>query len=64
MCADDENVMKQTEIMEERGYYAISKENPIRTLEYCEEQCKGIVEQLIKKRSGGIKAWQNQRKAR
>ena len=47
LYADDENVMKQTEIM--KDYFAIcNEENPIRTLEYCEEQCRGIVEQLIK----------------
>lgn len=47
LYADDESVMKQAEIMTD--YFKIcNKENPVRTLEYCEEQCKGIVEQLIK----------------
>lgn len=45
--ADDENIMKQIERMS--GYFKIcNEENPVRTLEYCEEQCKSIVEQLIK----------------
>lgn len=49
LYADDESVMKQTEIMEKTGYFAICNEgNPVRTLEYCEEECKKIVEQLIK----------------
>lgn len=48
LYADDENIMKQVKIMERTGYFEIFKENPVRTLEYCEKQCKGIVEQLIK----------------
>lgn len=47
LYADDENIMKQTAIMEGTGYFRLCNENPVRTLEYCEEQCKGIVEQLI-----------------
>lgn len=50
LYADDERVMKQTAIMGATGYFAIcNEENPVRTLEYCEEQCKGIVKQLIEK---------------
>lgn len=46
LYADDESVMKQTERMSD--YFKIcNEENPVHTLEYCEEQCKGIVEQLI-----------------
>lgn len=38
--------MEQAERMAD--YFEICNENPVRTLEYCEEQCKNIVEQLIK----------------
>lgn len=48
LYADDESIMRQIAIMEKTGYFESCNENPIRTLEYCEEQCKGIVEQLIK----------------
>ena len=37
--------MKQTERMSD--YFKIFNENPVRTLEYCEEECKKIVEQII-----------------
>lgn len=48
LYADDESVMRQMAIMKETGYYAIMNEDyPVRTLEYCEEQCKRIAEQLI-----------------
>lgn len=46
LYADDESVMEQAERMAD--YFEICNENPVRTLEYCEEQCKNIVEQLIK----------------
>lgn len=47
LYSDDENIMKQAERMSD--YFKIcNEENPIRTLEYCEEQCKKIVEQIIK----------------
>lgn len=48
LYGDDKNVMAQIEIMGATGYFTIcNNENPIRTLEFCEEQCKHIVEQLI-----------------
>ena len=47
LYADDESIIKQTLIMEMIGYFSYVTKNPVRTLEYCEEQCKGIVEQLI-----------------
>lgn len=28
-------------------YFKICNENPVRTLEYCEEECKKIVDQII-----------------
>lgn len=47
LYADNEDALKQIAIMGATGYYAVcNEENPIRTLEYCEEQCKGIVDQL------------------
>lgn len=42
---DDENIMKQVERMSD--YFKIFSENPVCTLEYCEEECKKIVEQII-----------------
>ncbi len=47
LFADDKNVVEQLERMED--YFGIRDENPVRTLEYCEEQCKSIVEQVIEK---------------
>lgn len=45
---DDKDVIRQLEIMAE--YFEIcNEENPVRTLEYCEEQCRNIVKQLIKR---------------
>lgn len=45
LYADDEKAIKQLEIM--KDYFEIQSDFPIHTLEYCEEQCKLIVEQLI-----------------
>lgn len=47
LYADDKNVIEYMEKMADffRLYNAV---NPPRTLEYCEQQCKEIVEQLIK----------------
>lgn len=51
LYVDDKNVIAQIEIMGATGYFTTcNNENPIRTLEYCEEQCKHIVEQLIIKK--------------
>ena len=45
---DDKEVLIQIEIMGATGYYTIcNAENPIRTLEYCKEQCKSIVDQIL-----------------
>ena len=50
LYADDKNVMKQIKRMSATGYFTIcNEENSIRTLEYCEEQCKSIAEQLIER---------------
>lgn len=44
--SEDKDVIKQTKIMED--YFKIcNEENLVRTLQYCEEQCRHIVEQLI-----------------
>lgn len=48
--ADDENIMTQTERMAD--YFKICNENPVRKLEYCEEECKKIVEQIIELEKG------------
>lgn len=45
LYSDDENIMKQVERMPD--FFKIFSGNPVRTLEYCEEQCKSIVEQLM-----------------
>lgn len=45
LYADDENIMKQVERMSD--YFKIFAGSPVRTLEYCEEECKKIVEQII-----------------
>lgn len=45
LYSDDENIMKQVERMSD--YFKIFTENPVRTLEYCEEQCRRIVESII-----------------
>lgn len=51
LYVDDADVLKQIEIMGAAGYFSIcNKENPIRTLEYCKEQCKKIVDQILGKR--------------
>lgn len=51
LFADDEYVIKQLELM--RDYFEICKKgNQIRTLEYCEEQCKSIVDQILKIQNG------------
>lgn len=44
---DDKNVLKQIEIMDQIGWFEILKEFPVRSLEYCEGQCKGIVDQIL-----------------
>lgn len=50
LYVDDKDVMRQIEVMGATGYFSIcNRENPIRTLEYCEEQCKHMVEQLIER---------------
>lgn len=43
---DNENLIKQIKIMEQTGWFEILKEFPMRSLKYCEEQCKVIVEQI------------------
>ena len=45
--ADDESVMAQMEIMKDY-FETVCEDSPVRTLEYCEEQCKHIVEQVLK----------------
>lgn len=45
LYSDDENIMKQVERMSD--YFKIFAGSPVRTLEYCEEECKKIVEQII-----------------
>lgn len=46
LYAKDENVMSQFAVMQD--YYKIQNESsPVRSLEYVEEECKKIVEQLI-----------------
>lgn len=46
--ADNINAMRQIEFMEKTGYFGTCNEqNPVRTLEYCKEQCRSIVEQIL-----------------
>jgi hypothetical protein len=48
LYADDRQAMTQITLLEQTGYYQVCNEdNPIRTLDYCIEQCKRIVDQLI-----------------
>lgn len=48
LFADNESVLRQILMYEHTGYYATcNKENPVRTLEYCMEQCKSIVDQIL-----------------
>lgn len=43
---DDEIVMRQTKIMKDY-FEIINEDSPVRTLEYCEEQCRHIVYQIL-----------------
>ena len=48
LYADNKDALKQIEIMGSTGYFSIcNEEHPFRTLEYCEEECKSIVEQIL-----------------
>lgn len=48
LFADEKCVMEQINILESTGYFAFSnEEGVIRTLGYCEEQCKDIVNQVM-----------------
>ena len=44
--SDDESVMRQTEIMKDY-FETVNEDSPARTLEYCEEQCRHIVDQIL-----------------
>ena len=47
LFANDEQVMKQLLILEQTGYFSICSGDAIRTLDYVEENCRSIVDQLI-----------------
>jgi hypothetical protein len=48
LYAEDSEAMGSILSLEQIGYYKICNEdNPIRTLDYCIEQCKRIVEQIL-----------------
>lgn len=50
LFADETDVMEQIALLESTGYFAVCNEdNPIRTLEYCEEECIKIVNQVIER---------------
>lgn len=50
LFADETEVMKQIALLERTSYFAVCNEdNPIRTLEYCEEECKKIVNQVVER---------------
>lgn len=41
LFADETEVMNQIDLLESTGYFSVCNEdNPIRTLDYCEEECK------------------------
>lgn len=41
LFSDNEKAIKEIIVLENRGYFAVCNEdNPIRTLDYCEEECK------------------------
>ena len=45
--ANDEQVMKQLTVLEQTGYFSVCEEDQVRTLDYVEENCRSIVDQLI-----------------
>lgn len=50
MFADETEVMNQIDLLESTGYFSVCNEdNPIRTLDYCEEECKKIVNQVVER---------------
>lgn len=50
LFSDEDGVMKQIASLESTGYFSFCNEdNPIRTLEYCEEECIKIVNQVIER---------------
>ena len=50
LFADESEVMKHIALLEITGYFAVCNEdNPIRTVEYCEEECKKIVNQVVER---------------
>lgn len=44
--ADDEMILKHIAELEGMDYFAIYAECPVRTLEYCQEWCRKIVDQV------------------
>ena len=50
LFSDNEKAIKEIIVLENRGYFAVCNEdNPIRTLDYCEEECKKIVNQVVER---------------
>ena len=47
LFANDEQVMKQLTVLEQTGYFSVCEEDQVRTLDYVEENCRSIVDQLI-----------------
>lgn len=48
--SDELDVMEQIALLESTGYFAVCNEdNPIRSLEYCEGECKKIVNQVVER---------------
>lgn len=48
--SDESDVMEQIALLESTGYFAVCNEdNTIRTLEYCEGECRKIVNQVIER---------------
>ena len=39
--------MKQLTVLEQTGYFSVCEEDQVRTLDYVEENCRSIVDQLI-----------------
>ena len=51
--ANDPKMMQRIALMEKTGYYAVCNNgNPVRSKEYVENGCKGIVDQLVRKSEG------------
>lgn len=50
LFADETDVMEQIALLERTGYFSVCNEgNSVRTLEYCEEECRKIVNQVLER---------------